>query len=131
MIKYYNMSVYTCDTCSFYTDRKTKFNVHLNTQKHEENTRNKLTIITPLTCGKQNVQRRIFKKKEETNSVTPQPPSHIPQPPSNPCPSRRIDQAADPSHQPQPPSQSVFTLLEIKDNQVLSSRQVNVSKLNY
>lgn len=101
------MSVYTCDMCSFYTDRKTKLNTHLNTQKHEENAKNKLNNIPPLTCGQKNVQHRILKKKEEENSVTPQPPSHQPQPPS--------------------PSPSVFTLLEIKDNKVLSSRQVNVT----
>jgi hypothetical protein len=99
------MSVYNCDMCSFYTDRKTKLDTHLNTQKHEENAKNKLNNIPPLTCGQKNVQHRILKKKEEENSVTPQPPSH----------------------QPQPPSQSVFTLLEIKNNQVLSSRQVNVT----
>ena len=36
------MSVYNCDICSFYTDRKNKLVTHINSQKHKENTENKL-----------------------------------------------------------------------------------------
>jgi hypothetical protein len=100
------MSTYNCDVCSFYTDKKLKLIEHNNTQKHAENLKNKLNDVSPIECGQKKVKHRTLKKQKETTNLCPHPPTE---------------------KDTQVPSQSVFTLLEIKDNQVLSSRQVNVT----
>ena len=83
------MSDYSCNICSFYTDRKIKLVAHNNTLKHREN-----------------LKYKTRKKKKVTINLSPQPP---------------------PEHNIQSPHQSVFTLLEIKNNQILSSKQINIS----
>ena len=103
------MSVYSCETCSFYTDRNTKLTAHLQTLKHKENSEMKQKNATPLTYGQKKVQHRTLKRQTETTKINPQPPMSSQNP------------------QPQLP-QSVFTLLEIKDNQVVSTKQVDVNK---
>ena len=125
--KYYGMSVYTCELCSFYTDRKIKLIAHKNTQKHKNNLQNKLISVIPIHCeqknksnsitpptvppptdsGQKNVKYRTLTRQKEKKVV------FVPHTPS-------VDT-------PQHPSPSVFTLLEIKDNQILSSRRINMT----
>jgi len=100
------MSVYNCDVCSFYTDRKHKLVTHLSSQKHKENAENKLKNITPISYGQKNMRHRTLTPSKEKKSVIPQ----------------QTD-----STQVQPPhTQSVFTLLEIQDNKVITTKQVNM-----
>lgn len=99
------MSVYSCDICSFYADRNHKLVTHLNTQKHKENAENKLKNITPLSCGQKNMRHRTLTHSKENKIIIPQETE---------------------STQVQPPPQSVFTLLEIRDNQVITTKQVNM-----
>ena len=101
------MSTYTCDVCSFYTDKNNKFIAHLATLKHKQNCRNKTDIAPPTADGGQkNVQHRTLTRQNNTMKLVPQPPVE---------------------HKPEPPPQSVFTLLEIKDNQIISTKQVDIS----
>lgn len=102
------MSVYSCETCSFYTNRNTKLIAHLQTQKHKENSEMRQKNTTSLTCGQKKMNHRTLKTQTETTKIIPQPPTSSKNP-------------------PQQPLQSVFTLLEIKDNQVVSTRQVDVN----
>lgn len=101
------MSTYTCDVCSFYTDKKLRLLEHNKTQKHAENLKNKLNNVTPIECGQKKVKHRTLKKQQGTVDLLPHPPSE---------------------KETQVSSPSVFTLLEIKDNRILSSRQVNITK---
>jgi|UniRef100_A0A6C0IP50 hypothetical protein len=105
------MSTYTCDVCSFYTDKNIKLIAHLATVKHKQNCRNKPDITPPSAvlpvsippsthCGQKNAQHRTLTQQDMTIRLFPQPP---------------------------PPPQSVFTLLEIKNNQVVSTKQVDIS----
>lgn len=101
------MSVYNCEVCSFYTDRKNKLLTHLKTQKHKENIKNKLETSSNSACGQKNMQHRTLKTQDEKTNICPR---ELPEP--------FTEISATPS---------VFTLLEIKDNQVMSSRQVDIS----
>ena len=100
------MSVYSCDICSFYADRKHKLVTHLNTQKHKENMENKLKNITPLSYGQKNMRHRTLIPSKEKKSIIPQ-------------------QTETTQVQPSP-TPSVFTLLEIQDNKVITTNQVNM-----
>ena len=100
------MSTYNCNVCSFYTDKKLKLIEHNKTQKHAENLKNKLNDVTPIDCGQKKVKHRTLKKQNGIVDLLPHPPLE---------------------KETQVSSQSVFTLLEIKDNRILSSRQINVT----
>jgi len=103
------MSVYSCDICSFYADRKHKITTHLNTQKHQENMENKLKNITPLSYGQKNMRHRTLIRSNAKKNINISP-----------------QQTESTQVQPPPPTQSVFTLLEIQDNKVITTKQVNM-----
>lgn len=106
------MSVYSCDICSFYTDRKNKLNTHLGTQKHKENSEKKETNITQLSRGQKNAHHRTYKQKTIVNVSPPEPP--------------KTTQPVN-TQAPEQSSPTIFTLLEIRNNQVVSTKQVDIS----
>lgn len=106
------MSVYSCDICSFYTDRKNKLVAHLGTQKHKENSENKETNITQLSRGQKNAHHRTYKQKTIVNVSHPEPPKTI-----QSVSTQDVEQS----------SPTIFTLLEIRNNQVVSTKQVDVN----
>lgn len=105
------MSVYNCECCSFYTDRHSKLIYHFKTQKHMENSKRVLCTPPPTQRGQTSVTHRIVKENiksenEKEKGIVPDLP--FPVLSSNGCP-------------------TVFTLLEIRDNQIVSSRQVDAN----
>ena len=105
------MSVYNCDCCSFYTDRHNKLLQHFKTQKHIENSKQALSTPPPTQRGQVSVSHRLVKENkdtEESEAKTVVPLLTPPVTPSSGFP-------------------TVFTLLEIRDNHIVSSRQVDAN----
>lgn len=105
------MSVYNCEACSFYTDRHNKLLHHFKTQKHMENSKRVLATPPPTQRGQVSAPHRALKENkksedEKEKAIVPQLP--FPALSSNGFP-------------------TVFTLLEIRDNHIVSSRQVDAN----
>lgn len=95
-----NMSVYTCEQCSFYSDKHSKHMKHLASQKHRENTERILGKPPSTRAGQSIAAHRLLKRAPETS----QTPAVI----ANNSP-------------------TVFTLLEVTNNRVVGSRQIDMN----
>ena len=99
------MSVYNCEACSFYTDRHNKLLQHFKTQKHMENSKRVLATPPPTQRGQVSAPHRSVKENKKSEN----------------------DKENEKAIVPPLPFPTVFTLLEIRDNQIVSSRQVDAN----
>ena len=104
------MSVYNCEQCSFYTDKNNKLIKHLASQKHRENTE-RILGNPPSTRTAQTVAtHRVLKQENKETSTENVNSSEVVQTPilvTNGFP-------------------MVFTLLEVTNNRVVGSRQIDM-----
>lgn len=103
------MSVYNCECCSFYTDRHNKLLQHFKTQKHKENSKQALKIPPPTQRGQTSFPHRCLKENKECKF------------------DKEVQVVPPPAPLVSPETPTVFTLLEIRDNQIVSSRQVDTN----
>lgn len=115
------MSVYNCESCSFYTDRHNKLLQHFKTQKHMENSRQYMGSPPSSTQkGQSSVKHRMF--KDSTNSEINKVNVNVP-PLVLPTAEHFVEKSTSTSAS----ASTVFTLLEICDNQIVSSRRIDAN----
>lgn len=119
------MSVYNCESCSFYTDRHNKLLQHFTTQKHMENSRQDMGSPPSSTQkGQSSVKHRMF--KDSTNSETKEVTVNV-TPLVLPTAEHFVEKSTSTSTSTSASASTVFTLLEICDNQIVSSRRIDAN----
>ena len=107
------MSVYTCEQCSFYSDKHIKHVKHLASQKHRENTERILGKPPSTRAGQSIAAHRLLRAPQENKETD-----------SENVKQTKVTQAPNIVTYGFP---SVFTLLEVNNNCIVGARRIDMN----